>query len=132
MYNTYHHMKRRCLDATNPAYANYGGRGIEVCQRWLQPNGRGLHNFLTDMGERPDGMTLERIDNNKGYNPENCKWASRTAQNNNTRSNRVITFHGKTLTLSQWAKETGIKRSTLAQRFYVYNWSIEKCLMGGY
>lgn len=131
-YNTHNHMKRRCYIPTEPQYSDYGGRGIKVCERWLEPNGKGLRNFVADMGERSDGMTLDRIDNDGDYTPENCRWADRTTQSNNRRINRLITFQGKTLSLSQWAKELDLKRSTLAQRFYVYKWPVERCLSGGY
>lgn len=132
MYNTYHHMRRRCLDSNDPAFSGYGGRGIKVCDRWLEPNGRGLRNFVSDMGKRPEGYSLERIDNFKGYSPDNCVWADRITQNNNTRANRRFTIKGVTKTLANWCKESDVKPSTVRQRFYVYGWSIERSLgIGG-
>ena len=122
--NVWYCMKDRCNNPKNPSFAGYGGRGIHVCDRWLNS----FENFLEDMGKKPDGLTLDRKDNNAGYSPENCIWSSRTAQARNRRSNRVLSAFGKTKTLAEWSLETGIKRSTITQRIDYYDWSVEKAL----
>lgn len=82
-YSSWQHMKDRCLNPKNKYYNNYGGRGIIVCDRWMK-----FENFLEDMGDRTKELSLDRIDNNKGYSKENCKWSTRKEQMNNTRRNR--------------------------------------------
>lgn len=79
-YNSWYNMKARCSNPKATGYENYGGRGITVCKRWLE-----FENFLADMGERPDGLTLDRKNNEGNYEPSNCRWATRIEQNNNTR-----------------------------------------------
>lgn len=108
-------MRQRCLRPSHPQYSSYGGRGIKICERWML-----FENFLADMGTKPaapPGMkrafSLDRIDNERGYEPDNCRWATSTTQNNNTRGNHRITIHGSTQTLSQWAKELGVTRSQI-------------------
>jgi hypothetical protein len=125
-------MHRRCDSLESHLYKYYGARNIKVCIRW-----RTFENFLEDMGEMPRGMSLDRKDNDGDYTPENCRWATDTEQHNNTRYNRVITFNGETRTLAQWARELGIKYSTITKRFRSPNWSIERMLTepirsGGY
>jgi hypothetical protein len=93
------------------AYKYYGGRGIKVCDRWMQ-----YENFLADMGAKPDGMSLDRINPDGNYEPGNCRWASKTEQMNNRRNSRLITAFGKTLTLPQWVQETGLGYYTIYQR----------------
>ena len=80
LYNTWDRMKCRCSNPNEKHYHRYGGRGITVCKRWLDD----FWNFVEDMGERPEGLTLDRIDNDKGYSPDNCRWATRKAQSANT------------------------------------------------
>lgn len=104
-------MIQRCINVSNKHYHNYGGRGITVCDRWLK-----FENFYADMGDRPKGMSLERIDNNKGYSPENCKWATQKEQMRNTRQNRILKYRGREQCLTAWAEELGINPSTLNDR----------------
>lgn len=115
-------MRRRCLDSTRQHFKNYGGRGICVCERWSK-----FENFLTDMGCCPEGLSLDRINNNQGYFKENCRWASDKVQSNNKRNNRFISFMGKRQTLAQWADEIGISNTGLSCRLSA-GWTISDAL----
>jgi hypothetical protein len=90
-----------------------------------------LRGFIKVLGPRPEGMTLDRIDNNGNYAPGNVRWATRLQQQNNTRTNHWITWRGKTQTLPQWARELGIQYGTLRFRLYVYNWPVEDAFTRG-
>lgn len=114
----------RCNNPKSKDYTDYGGRGIRVCKRWVAS----LDNFIADMGEAPLGQSIDRIDNDGDYEPNNCRWAGATEQANNRRGNQFLTFNGETLTYSQWAREIGLKRGTLRSRIVVSGWSIEKAL----
>jgi len=106
-------MNSRCNNPKNKRYDIYGGRGIRVCERW----GSSYENFLEDMGLLPDsGLQIDRIDNDGNYEKTNCRWATTIQQANNKSSNRNITAFGKTQTLQEWSRETGIKRETIAMR----------------
>jgi hypothetical protein len=115
-------MKRRCENPRSHAYGDYGGRGIKVCDRW-----KTFENFISDMGERPEGMTLERIDVNGNYTPENCRWATTLEQNGNRRTRRLLTLRGKTQSMTEWARETGIDVNVINARLR-RGWSDEKTL----
>ena len=115
-------MRQRCHNPKSKDFKNYGGRGITICERWSL-----FENFLADMGERPAGLMLERINNERGYSPENCKWATRIEQNSNTRQNRYWTFNGRTMTTSQWAQSMGIDDTIFHKRVY-RGWGIERIL----
>jgi hypothetical protein len=110
-YNIWHLMIQRCCNQKATHYEYYGGRGIVCCEEW-----KTFANFFRDMGECPKGLTLDRIDNNQGYSKGNCRWATRTDQQNNMRNNRLLMQNGIAKTASQWAKEKGINRSTLQKR----------------
>ena len=116
-------MIARCYNTKHAAYHNYGARGITVCDRWLTS----FENFLADMGEMPQGMSLERKDNNLGYNPDNCCWATHLEQGNNKRTNRLVTYYGETHTISEWARILEIPINRLFQRLY-NGWEPEKAL----
>ena len=107
-YIAWQGMKNRCRNKSNK---NYGGRGIKFCRRWLH-----FKNFLSDMGIRPDGTSLERLDVNSGYSPENCIWADLSTQSNNRRTNRNITAYGLTATASTWQHLTGINADVIRHR----------------
>jgi len=111
VYGVWSSMKARCLNPKVKQYADYGARGVTVCERWLV-----FDNFLADMGLPPHGMTLERVDNDQGYSPSNCIWASRSAQSKNTRNARLLTVDGETLNLTDWAERFGIKPATVWNR----------------
>lgn len=116
--------KQRCSTTAGQQLEGYVGRGITMCEEWQTS----FLNFYRDMGPRPANTSLERRNNSKGYNKENCYWATSVEQNNNRRDNRRVTFNDKTQTLSQWAKETGISPRTIRARLYVYGWSVEAAL----
>jgi len=109
------HMKTRCYNKNSKDYKNYGGRGITVCERWLV-----FENFLEDMGQKPKYLTIERKDNNKGYSPDNCKWATMKEQQRNRRNNLIIKYQGKSQCLSAWAEELGLHRGILRRRLKQY------------
>lgn len=109
---TWKSMRERCVRPKAPAWEHYGGRGITVCERWLES----FENFYADMGPRPDGMTLDRIDNNGNYDPGNCRWATMEEQQNNRRSNVLVTLDGETKTLKQWATHFGVPYPVVKDR----------------
>lgn len=121
-YMTWGTMIQRCTNPKNPKYRIYGARNIHVCERWLK-----FENFLSDMGIKPIGTTIGRIDNNGNYEPANCRWETIAQQSVNKRTNRRITHQGRTMTVSQWASFVSIKHATLRMRLH-RNWSIEKAL----
>ena len=111
-YSVWASMKRRCSSEKDPAYKNYGGRGIKVCEPWLD-----FKNFIKDMGLRPsENHTLERKNNELGYEPSNCVWATRMEQGSNRRNNKKIEFQGQCLTYSEWARKSGISQSQIGWR----------------
>ena len=104
-------MKQRCLYPKAMNYPDYGGRGITVCQRWMK-----FDNFLSDMGERPDGTTIDRIDSNGNYEPSNCRWSTSKMQNANRKNSKLFTLNGKTQCLPDWARDAGLSEGGLRAR----------------
>lgn len=124
-YTTWQSMKRRCNLPKDKDYKNYGARGIKVCNRWSES----FDKFLEDMGDRPIGMSIDRIDVNGDYEPDNCRWTSFRGQANNRRNTVFITYDGITLSLSDWADELSIPQATIWTR-RLKGWSPEECLFG--
>ena len=125
LYSHWTIMKARCNNPKNNRYELYGGRGITVCAEWAN-SFEAFRNWALANGYR-DGLTIDRKDTNGPYCPENCRWATAKQQNNNRRSNRVITHNGETHTLAQWAELTGIKSGTIQTRL-TRGWTVEKAL----
>jgi hypothetical protein len=122
-YSTWSGMKARCFNTKNKFFHYYGGRGITVCDRWLD-----FVNFVADMGEKPSKeYSLDRIDNDGNYSPENCRWATKTEQMNNRRINRRLSFNGENLTISEWCKKIGVATQTIYNRIDL-GWDVEKIL----
>lgn len=115
-YWLFHSMKKRCYSPNANAYDSYGGRGIKVCERWLLGKGEGFKNFITDMGPRPAGHTIERLNVDSDYSPENCIWATRKAQSNNRRNNVRLTLNGTTKTATEWAHSLGLRGGDVIMR----------------
>ena len=122
-YSSWNSLKDRCLNPNRRSFATYKDRG--VCDRWIES----FEDFYSDMGPRPSlKHTIDRIDNNKGYSPENCRWALPPQQARNKSTNVNLTFKGKTQCLVDWAEELGIKPITLHARIRQYGWSVERAL----
>jgi hypothetical protein len=111
IYRLWVSMMDRCYRSNVPNFRFYGARGITVCERWHT-----FQNFHADMGDRPEGTSLDRIDNSRGYEPENCRWSALTAQSRNTRRNRHLTLNGRTATVAEWSEITGLSPQTIASR----------------
>lgn len=121
-YATWGRMLQRCLNKNTPCYNRYGGRGITVCEDWLDFN-----VFFRDMGSKPfKGAQLDRVDNNKGYFKENCRWTTSKINCNNRRSCVNITWNNQTKTLTEWSETINIPMKVLRDRISRYNWSIER------
>lgn len=110
-YNSWQNMIARCTNPNANEYNNYGGRGIAVCNEWMD-----FSRFLRDMGEKPKGCSIERKNNNKGYNPENCIWASKKEQANNRRSNILIQINGAKYTVAQFAEKFHLNAKQLYEK----------------
>jgi general stress protein YciG len=116
-------MLARCGDPSNSSYSRYGGRGIAVCERW-----KTFENFLADMGYRPSPeLSIDRIDNDRGYSPDNCRWATREQQQNNTCTTRYFTAFGVRRNVSEWSAITGLSSAVIRSRLRL-NWTPEDIL----
>lgn len=117
-YKTWRDMRKRCNNPNATGYENYGGRGISVCKEWDD-----FMVFLRDMGERPEGTTIDRIDVNGNYEASNCRWATQEQQNNNTRRTIKVTIDGVTKSLKQWSNTLGVNYKSVNSRVSVLGWS---------
>ena len=122
LYKVWSAIQQRCENPNHISYKNYGGRGIKLCKRWKK-----FKNFLFDMGIPEKGMTIDRIDNNKGYNRKNCQWVSLKENANNKRDNHVLEFNGIKKTISEWSDQTGIKQNTIVYRIK-RGWRVSEAL----
>ncbi len=125
-YTSWLLITQRCTNKNNKKYKDYGGRGITVCERWTGPDG--FATFLSDMGEPPPGMTIDRKENNGGYSPENCRWATAKQQSRNRRSNIMVTMNGMTKTLIEWCEEFGVKYKLVHNRVRGLGWDVSKAI----
>jgi hypothetical protein len=123
-YAIWNNLISRCTNPKNTRYARYGGRGIGVCERWAAD----FVNFLADMGRRPSSAhSIDRIDNDRGYSPDNCRWATRKEQCRNRASSRFIEFAGASRTAAEWAELIGVSQTTLHARLKA-GWTVERAL----
>ena len=117
-------MKQRCIDTNQASYKHYGGRGIQVCDRWVHS----FENFLLDIGKRPSkNYSLDRIDNNGNYTPKNCRWATIKIQSRNKRTNCILVYNNVAKTVVDWAQDLNMKANTLYKRLYA-GWSVSRAL----
>ena len=123
IYNAWSHMKQRCLDKNSNDYNDYGGRGIKVCNEWLEFEP--FYKWATENSYN-DSLSIDRIDVDGNYEPSNCRWVDMKTQQNNRRNNHYITYDGKTQTMKQWSEELNINYSTLRQRINDLGWSIDR------
>ncbi len=126
LYNVWYGMIDRCTNELAVSYRRYGGRGISVCKRWMGLGG--LKRFIEDMGPRPKDASLERKDNDKGYSPSNCIWATSKQQANNKGSNRRITYMGQTMSVAAWAARMGFPDRHLVWSRIKRGWSPKRAL----
>ncbi|HEX2879499.1 MAG TPA: hypothetical protein VHO25_08170 [Polyangiaceae bacterium] len=123
-YNSYRGILDRCLNPNSTAFPHYGGRGITVCQRWQES----FENFLADVGRRPaPRYSIDRINVNGNYEPTNCRWADDKTQASNKTTRRVIHAKGKSLSLSEWSKETGLPIGTIHWRL-AQGWDADRAV----
>ena len=135
----YHAMLARCYNPNSRSYKDYGGRGIGVCEEWKNHEKICTHYGIWSKGWKAfekwalengyaEGLTIDRIDNDKDYSPSNCRWVTKKVQSNNRRYCRLITYKGKTQNLKQWCEELGLNYKTVHKRIVQENWAIEKAL----
>lgn len=119
-------MIGRCYNQNNPAYKDYGARGITICDEWLT-DFMNFYNWAMDNNYQ-EGLTIDRIDPNGNYEPDNCRWADQKTQNRNRRNTKYVTYKGETKSLAEWCEILNLNYYTIRARIYKYNWSIERAL----
>lgn len=124
-YQVWQNMCQRIINPNHTFYGNYGGRGLTIDERWLGEGG--YSNFYADMGPTPEGCTLERRDNNKGYSKENCYWATRKQQGRNKRNNHLVEFNGEIMCVTAWEEKLGMPEGCLKKRLQ-RKWTIERAM----
>lgn len=129
LYKIWKGIKNRCCNKRTPQYCDYGGRGITVCDQWLK-NYINFRDWALANGYE-DNLTIDRINNDGNYEPNNCRWVNNKIQSNNRRDNCFITYLGETLTISQWGDRLGIDPTTIRARYKVYNLPLEKVFYKG-
>jgi hypothetical protein len=125
-YLIWQNMKKRCYNQNQKYYNRYGGRGITVCDRWLNS----FENFFADMGKCPEGCSVDRINNDGNYCPENCRWATQTEQQNNKSNNIFLTIYGKTMSLTEWLKVNPYANKKAVRSRLRRGWTHKQALYG--
>lgn len=125
LYSIWRHMKERCYNENHVAFNSYGGRGISVCEQW-KTDFTSFKEWALENGYSSD-LTIDRVNNNGNYSPQNCRWATRIQQQNNTRANHLLTFNGETHSFAEWSRITGINRITIRSRIRM-GWTEEEAL----
>lgn len=116
-YKSWCSMRDRCSNPNLKCFKNYGGRGVQVCARWLGKDG--FANFLADLGARPSlGHSLDRIDNNGNYEPSNCRWVTFQEQQKNRRDTRILSYQGLSLCVRDWERRLGLRKGTICTRLH--------------
>ena len=127
LYQIYNNMKSRCYKEYAKEFENYGGRGIKICDEWLGKDGFiNFYNWAYSNGYS-ENLTIDRINNEGNYDPNNCRWVTMMVQNSNSRHTHMLEYNGEKKNISEWAREKGIKRGTLAKRT-ISGWEVEKAL----
>lgn len=126
-YGSYRGALNRCLLPNTVGYCYYGGRGITICERWQGPGG--FENFLADMGERPPGTTLDRINNKGNYEPGNCRWATKKVQRDNREDTYQISHNGETANVKEWARRFGVRYSSLFRQVITLKKPFEEAVL---
>jgi len=120
-YRSWETMKARCYNSLDPSFQSYGGRGVSVCNQWINS----FEQFFSDMGERQRNTTIDRIDNNGNYDPGNCRWAKPRVQQRNKRNNRIVSYKGAKMPLIVLSEKTGVPYQRLHERIVRRGWSVE-------